>query len=125
MRVLLVQDSSTGSVKYGGTWGVWKSTRFSGGSERYASSTTASASYTVVGARGFAIVSSTGTGRGTMRVYVDGKLVATVGQGASSTQYKRVIFARSLTFGATTSHTIKVVPAGNGRIDFDAIVILR
>ena len=124
VSTFLMQDSTTSSVRYSSGWTVARGSGYSGGTEHYATRTSASATYTVKGARGFAIVSSKASTRGSIRVYVDGRLVATVSE-RSGTAYKVVVYARGLTYGASTSHAIKLVPAGNGRVDLDAFVILR
>jgi hypothetical protein len=71
----------------------------------------------------FGIVGSKAKARGSFRVYVDNVLVATVSDRASSTQYKRVLYVRALTPGV--AHTIVIRPAGNGRIDLDAILTIQ
>jgi len=40
---------------------------------------------------------------------------------SSRTQYRRVLYQRSMPFGA---HTVKIVAVGNGRIDIDAILTI-
>lgn len=122
-RLTRLQDSSTSTISYHGTWHVSRSSSYSGGTERYATSTSATATYrTAASVRGIAIVAARGRYRGSMRVYVDGVLVATISQRASATQYRRVLYARGLTVGV--AHTITIRPAGNGRIDLDAILAL-
>jgi hypothetical protein len=120
-RLALTQDTSV-AFAWGAGWRVSKVTGYSGGTERYATSTGATATITLTGARGFAVVASKGTGRGSFNVYVDGVRVGTVSQKASSTLYRRVLFAKSIAAGS--SHVIVIRPAGNGRIDLDAIVAL-
>jgi len=55
-------------------------------------------------------------------VFVDGTLVKTVSERASTTAYRRVLYVRSLTSGAAVSHTIRIESAGGGRVDLDAIL---
>jgi hypothetical protein len=71
----------------------------------------------------FAIAGPRTSSRGSFRVYVDGVLVATVSERASTTQYRKVLYVRALTPGV--AHTIVIRPAGNGRIDLDAILTLQ
>jgi hypothetical protein len=59
--------------------------------------------------------------RGKFKVYVDGAYRATVSERASSTQYRRVLFAANLAHGR---HTIRIAAAGGGRIDLDAFLTL-
>jgi Bacterial Ig domain len=104
-------------------WTLTKSTSYSGGSEHYATSTTATASVVLpAGAKVFAIVGSTGA-RGSYRVYVDGVLVKTVSQYSSSAAYRVIQYARALAPGV--AHTIVIKPAGNGRVDLDAILTIQ
>jgi hypothetical protein len=115
------QDSSA-SIVYSSGWKTAKSSSYSSGSEHTATSTGASATLTLNGVRGFAIVGSKGTGRGSLRVFVDGTLVATISEKTTKTHYRVVLYAKSISSGA--SHTIVIRPAGNGKIDLDAIVAL-
>ena len=120
-RVVRFEDSNA-NLKYSSGWTTAKSSSYSGGSEKYATSSSASATITLTGARAFAIVASRATTRGSFRVYVDGTLVATVSEHNSTTLYKRVLYARSVSTGAGVSHKIVIKPYGNGRITLDAII---
>ena len=122
-RVLRFQDTDA-SIVYTAGWSQLKSSSFSGGSELYATSTAATATLALpAGTRAFAIVSSRASNRGSFRVYVDGNLVATVSQKVTKAVYQIVVYARSVT--STAPHTIVILPAGNGRIDLDAILTLQ
>lgn len=122
-RVALI-DSASSALAYRGPWSLTRSSVFSGGSERYATSTSASVTYrTAASARMFGIVGSMGRGRGAFQVFVDGTLVATVSDRAPSTVYRRVIYARALSPGV--SHTIVIRPAGTGRVDLDALLTVQ
>ena len=55
-------------------------------------------------------------------LFVDGLLVKTVSERASTTVYRRVLYVRSLTSGP---HTIRIESAGGGRVDLDAILTLK
>lgn len=117
-------ESASSVVAYRGGWGLASSRSYSGGSERWTGSASASASYTpAASARMFAIVGSRAAARGSFRVYVDGTLVATVSEKASATQYRRVLYVRSLVPG--TAHTITVQPVGNGRVTLDAFLVIQ
>ena len=54
------------------------------------------ASITVTNVRAFAIVGPKSSTRGSIRVFVDGTLVATVSETASSTVYRRVLYWKAL-----------------------------
>ncbi|MEI7744429.1 MAG: Ig-like domain-containing protein, partial [Chloroflexota bacterium] len=87
------------------------------------SATSAGASATIsITGRQFAIVAPRGPGLGSLRVYVDGVLVGTVSERQTTAAGQRLVFVGSLAAG---THTIKVSPAGNGRIYLDAILALQ
>jgi len=117
---LLQQTSS--AIAYHGTWTSVSSSSYSGGSLRFASAAGASASLTT-SARGLAFVTTRGPTRGQARIYVDGILTATIDLHAASYQYRYVAYAAS--WSALGTHTLRVVVAGTGRVDLDALEILR
>jgi hypothetical protein len=122
-RVGLYQESST-AITYAGAWGTTKSTSFSGGAERWTKTAGATATITLTNVRQFAVVGPRSSRRGSFGVYVDGALVATVSEKATSTVYRRVLYVRSLTAGANVKHTIQLKAVGNGQVDLDAILAL-
>jgi hypothetical protein len=120
----LVQSSSS-SISYHGTWATASSTSYSGGSVRYTSVAGRYATYTFTG-RGFAFVTTRASSRGSVKIYVDGVLAATVSCYAASTTYRYVAYAT--TFASSGTHTIKWVVSGTSghpRVDMDAIEVLR
>ena len=92
--------------------------------ERWTRTAGATATITLTNARQFAIVGPRSSTRGSFRVYVDGVLVRTVSERATTTVYRRVLYVRSLTSGSNVKHVIQVRAVGNGRVDLDAIVAL-
>jgi len=118
----VVQDRSS-SVALGGSWSLARSSNYSGGTESYSTRTSAYALIRVSGARMFGIVSSKAIGRGSLRVYVNNRLVATISERASGAQYRQVIYVLPLSPGG--SYTITVRPAGNGRVDLDGFITLK
>jgi hypothetical protein len=56
-------------------------------------------------------------------VYVDGLYRQTVSFRASAGKSRVVMYAT--TFATLGTHTIELRPAGNGRVDLDAFVVLR
>jgi hypothetical protein len=119
----LIQQTST-SIHYHGTWSTSTFASFSGGSARYARSSTASATYTFTG-RGIAIVSTRASTRGKFRVYVNGAYAGIVDM-AGPTQYRTVAWQR--TWSTIGTRTIKLVPTGTPgrpRVDLDAFAVLR
>jgi len=118
-RVGRYQNTSS-SIVYSTGWSTSRNTRHSGDSVKGTSTSGRSATFTYTG-RGFAIVGPRSPTRGKFKVYVDGAYRATVSERASSTQYRRVLYAASLAHGR---HTVRIVAAGGGRIDLDAILTL-
>ena len=120
-RVVRYQDASA-SITYSSGWSRATSSNLSGHSSRFTKSAGRSATFTYTG-RSFAIVGTKGSGRGSFNVYVDGVRVTpkAVSTRASRTLYRRVLYQRSMPFGA---HTVRIVASGNGRFDLDAIVTI-
>ena len=120
----LVQDGST-AVRYSSPWSRSTSSRHSGGSARYTSTSGRSASYTFTG-RAIALVTTRGTTRGKVRIYVDGVLQATVDTYRSSAQYRSVVWRRA--YPSTVTKTVRIVVLATGgrpRVDLDAFAVLK
>ena len=122
-RVTRYQDTSS-RITYTGSWGSSRTSNASAGSERYTTRAGAAATITVTNVRGFAIIGPRSSTRGSFKVHVDGVLVKTVSERASSLVYRRVLYARNVTSGTGVSHTIRIESVGGGRIDVDAILTL-
>jgi hypothetical protein len=120
-RVRRIQDTSS-AIGYTGSWVTSTTSSASGGSEKASKASGATATLTVSNARSFAIVGPRSSTRGSFRVYVDGTLVATVSEKATTTVYRRVLYVRNIT--STQSHVIRIVAASSARIDLDAILTL-
>lgn len=87
-----IQDSSSAIVR-GGTWSKNSNSNHSGGSSRYTS--TAGRSLTLkTTMRDIAIVAPRHRAGGSVKVYVDGKYIATVSLRNSTTRYRQSVFAR-------------------------------
>ena len=126
LRPALVQQTSK-AITYRGTWSRASSSKFSGGSARYAKASGASARYTFTG-RGIALVTTKAASRGKVRIYLDGatRPVATVDLRSATTTYRVQAWAR--TWSASGRHTIRIVCAGTAgrpRVDLDAFSILK
>ena len=93
-----------------------------GGTARYSSSKVKSATFTFTG-YDVGWVATRYTSSGKARVFIDGVLVATVDLDVSSTHYRQLVFARH--FAVSGTHTLKIEPVGDGRVDIDAFVVLR
>ncbi len=115
----LVQQTSS-AITYKGTWSKQSSSKYSGGSVRYATKAGASATYKVTG-RSIALVTTKSPKRGKVKVYVNGALAATIDLRSTSTTYRVVAWQR--TFSTSATRTIKLVVVGTSgrpRVDLDA-----
>jgi subtilisin family serine protease len=109
-------------ITYAGSWATISNTSFWGGKARYASSTSASVTWTVT-AKELAWTALKSPAQGSAKVYVDGKLVATISLHSTSTSYRQVVFAKQFTTAG--SHRLTIKPAGNGRVTLDGFLALR
>jgi hypothetical protein len=120
-----ITDQTSTSVTYTGTWSTGSTTKYFGGTVRFASSGGASASYTFTG-RAVGWVTTRALRSGSARVYIDGVLATTISLYASSYTYRYIAYQRWWTTSGT--HTIKIVvvgTSGHPRIDIDAFAVLR
>src|SRR5262249_62174396 len=111
------------AITYAGSWASASSTNYSSGAAKYASSAGASASFSFVG-RSIALVTTKGSTRGAVKIYVDGALSATVDTYAATTAFRVQVWAKSWATAAT--HTIKLVAVGTSgrpRVDIDALAL--
>jgi hypothetical protein len=70
---------------------------------------------------GIAWIGPVGPTRGTARVYIDGKAVASVDLRRSTFQARRLLFSRAL---ATGSHTLRIVVTSSGRpVAIDDLIV--
>ena len=114
-----VPDNSP-DIVYRSLWGVAGHPSYSNDRAKYATRQGASASITFSG-RGIAWFGPVGPTRGTARVYVDGKAVATVDLRRSTFVPRRLLFARPLTAG---THTFRIVVTSVGRpVALDDLII--
>jgi len=114
-----IGDSSR-AITYRFAWSTATYASYSGHQVRYATRTGASASISFTG-KGIAWMGPVGPTRGTARVYIDGKAVATVDLRRSTFQARKILFARPLTAGL---HTFKIVVTSSGRpVAIDDLII--
>jgi hypothetical protein len=124
LRPTLVQNTA-GSLSWRGTWHTTSSSIFSGGSVRFSKASGASVSYAFSGSS-VALVTTTASTRGQVKVYLDGTYVTTVD--LASPAYLSRTVAWSQTWSSRATHTLKLVvvgTAGRPRIDLDAVAVLR
>jgi len=119
-----VGDRSSSLVYYG-SWRQNVSSPATDGSITTSTQRGASVRYRFTGL-GVAIVAPRSATRGKASIYIDGVLRTTIDLYASTTQHRRVVYARS--FGTSGTHTIELRVLGtSGRpmVSLDAFVILR
>jgi hypothetical protein len=113
------------AVAYHGTWHSVSSASASGGSQKYATSAGATATYAFWGSS-IAWVAYKAPGYGSAKVYIDGVYAATVSLYRSTSVSRSLVYAKA--WGSNGTHTIKVVvvgTAGHPRVDIDAFALLR
>ena len=118
-----VSDRSA-SLVYRGTWRRNVSSPATGGSITTSTQAGASVRYRFTGL-GVAVVAPTSATRGQARIYIDGVHRATIDLRTSTTQHRRVVYARS--FGSSGTHTIElrvVGTSGRPMASLDAFVVL-
>ena len=114
--------STGGSIAYVGPWTTVKTGSALGGSHRWSGSSSARATLTR-SVRDFALVAAKTPNSGSVQVWIDGSLAATIDLHKASAKYRKLVFSRHFTSLAT--HTIEVRPVGNGRVYVDAFLVLR
>ena len=120
----LVQQTSTAIVRRG-TWTSYSLATLSGGSDRWARTAGASATFTFTG-RSIGFVSMRGTGRGSVTIVVDGKTAATVSLYRSSAQPRYIAWSRA--WATSGTHTVRLIVAGTAgrpRVDLDAFITVK
>lgn len=117
----VVYQQSLAQFTYSSGWRSTSSTSYSGSSAKYASTAGASVTFKTSG-RSFGFVTTRGSTRGKVKVYVDGTLKGTVTLTSSTTAYRRLMY--TITFGSSATHSIKLVVA-SGRVDVDGFVVLK
>jgi subtilisin family serine protease len=123
-RPLRFQENS-GSITYRGTWRRTAVSGASGSYTKYATRSSASATYRFTG-RSVGLVMPKSRSRGSLRVYVDGAYIKTISLYSTTTKARQVVFSRS--WPANGAHSVRVVPVGtprHPRVDIDAFIILR
>jgi len=128
----VTQEAASSQLTYAGTWTAATSSASSGGATRYASVSSASATFKPsTGATQVAVVMATGPGFGKATVSVDGGAATTVDLYAPTAGQRSVVFS-SVSLSATAAHTIVVKPTGSKaaastgtRVDVDAFVVRR
>jgi subtilisin family serine protease len=124
LRPALYQETSA-KLTFSKSWKSSKSSTASGGKSKYSAKKGATASFTFTG-RAYALVAPKSSGRGKVKLYVDGVFRSTIDLHRSK-GLARVLVATG-SWAATGAHTVKLVVVGtkgHARVDVDAFVILR
>ncbi len=120
-----LRQQGSHTIHYRGTWRTSRSAAYSGGSLRDARARGAKATTTFTG-RSIALVTTRAPRRGKVRIYVNGKRVATIDLRRSSRLTRSVVWQR--TWATKAKRTIRIVvvgTAGRPRIDLDAFAVLH
>ena len=115
-------QESTSLAAFTGSWSTHKTASALGGAVKVGYSPAASARFHAT-AYDFGLVVTKSTTGGQADIYVDGVLAGRISLHATRTTYRQLVFARH--FATLASHTIEVRPVGNGRVDVDALTVLR
>lgn len=108
------------NATYSGSWATSKCSCFSGGSDQYATTAGASATFTFTGTK-IGIVSERASNRGSFAVYLDGVYKTTVTNYSITKQNAFVVWSKgSLPPGTHTIELVVVGTAGHPRVDVDA-----
>jgi hypothetical protein len=98
-------------IVYRSSWGVARHWAYSMNRAKFATTRGASATITFTGT-GIAWFGPVGPTRGSARVYIDGKAIATIDLRRSTFAAHRLLFARPLSAG---THTFRIVVVSSGR----------
>jgi hypothetical protein len=116
-----IPDASK-AIVYASTWRTARYPTYSARQVTYSTRKGATATYRFSG-RGIAWVAPVGPTRGTARVYLDGRQVATVDLRRSSFRARSIVFARSLPAG---QHTLRILVTSSGRpVAIDELIVGR
>jgi len=110
------------AIVYASTWTTARYSAYSGRQVKYATRTGASATIRFTGT-GIAWLGPVGPTRGTARVFIDGKAVATVDLRRSTFVARKTLFSRALPAG---EHTFRIVVTSSGRpVAIDNLIVGR
>lgn len=125
----LEQETASTKLTYAGTWTNASQTASSGGATRYATATTATATYKpATGTTQVAVVMASGPAAGKATITVDGGSAVTIDLYAATDSPRQIVLSTAA-LSATSAHTIVVKPAGtkntassSTRIDLDGFI---
>ena len=112
---------TSAAIHYRGTWATARYAKYSNHRVKFATRAGATASMRFTGT-GIAWVGPTGPTRGTARVWIDGKYVATVSLRRSDFHARQLLLARR--FSTRGEHTIRITVITNGRpVAIDELIV--
>jgi hypothetical protein len=112
-------------VKFSGSWPLATGSSYIGGKAKYAKVRGASATLTFKGNR-VAWLSQKGPRSGFARIYIDGKLKATIDLYSPTTQIKQVVYQKAWTAIATRTMRVVVLgTAGHPKVTVDQFFTVR
>jgi hypothetical protein len=114
------QESSL--MVYVGSWKKTTPSKALGGSARYATTSTRSATFRFTG-YDVGWIATRYRSSGKAQVLIDGVVVTTLDLDTSSTAYRKLVFQRH--FSTLGAHTLQIRPVGDGRVDIDGFVVLK
>jgi hypothetical protein len=121
---LIARQEANASIAYKGTWTTASISSAYGGAVKYASSSTATATFTFSG-RDVVWVAPRASNRGKAAVYIDGVYSQTVDLYSATSVARSIVFSRS--WATSGSHTLQIrvkATTGRPRVDVDAFVVL-
>ena len=108
------------AIAYHLTWSTAAYASYSGHQVKYSTRYGASATLAFTG-KGIAWIGPVGPTRGTARVFIDGRAVATIDLRRSTFQARRLLFSKALPAGA---HTLRIVVTSSGRpVAIDDLIV--
>jgi hypothetical protein len=114
-------SEKSNAIAYKLSWSSARHSGYAGGRVVYATRKGASATITFTGT-GIAWIGPTGPTRGTARVYLDGKAVASVNLRKSTFHARSLLFSKK--FATAGEHTLKIVVTSRGRpVAIDELII--
>ena len=124
LRPALLQQTHA-TISYRGAWRRGSGGHYSRLTDTFSTTAGASAKLTFTG-RSIAWVTTLGPDRGAVKVFVDGRHVATVDTRASGLRFRQVAWSR--TWATSGTHTLKLVVVGTPgrpRAHVDAVEVIR
>ncbi len=127
VRVDAIDDTST-TLHFDAGWRQAASAGAYRGGVHSTAAAGATASFAFTG-RGFAIAATVGPGRGTLEVFVDGRLVGRFREEEPSSRTRRIGLARTqavdLRAPAGSRHVVRLVAVDGRPVDIDAVILVR